>query len=424
MGAIQRTHRTPQIALVQRVAGATLLLALLLIALAAYLHVAQTQNIKNRDMSWSDQSSYMEFAQIARATDFKYTGGRARMPLYPWIQALFYSRELSDVAFFEQGKQLNIILSLACLIALGFAFFYRFTFLYATYAILLIAFLVFSVQAPFFKAELLFFTLFALAFALSIESIRRPQWYKSVIVGLLFAAAHFSKASALPILGIYVLSFSIQVLFALWKRCQDKRTYLRIAAQAVIPVLIFIVLLFPYFSESKERYGHYLYNVTTTFYIWYDSWEEAKQGTRASGDRLSWPDMPDEEIPTLATYLEEHSASEIVHRFLAGASSFIDRACTNADSPQRLGYCGHLGVGLLILIVSIASHIGGPAPTIRAENIQVRVFFGAGFQRLFAFVFLGVANNHGTASHANAADTILLDDRSAARDVADSRDIH
>lgn len=232
----------------------------------------------------------------------------------------------------------------------------------------------FSIQAPFFKAEILFFMLFGFAFAQSIDSIRHAAWYKSVSLGVLLAAVHFTKASALPILGIYVLSFSIQFVFTLWNRSQDIHAYLRILGQATIPALIFVLLLLPYFSESKERYGQYLYNVTTTFYMWYESWDEAKRGTRAAGDRIGWPDLPDEEIPSLAKYLDEHSFSEIIHRFYLGARSFVEKACTNADSPQRLGYCGHVGVGLLILIASAVSLIGTPASQVSAKNIQVGVF--------------------------------------------------
>lgn len=368
-----------QIAPLQRVAPIALTAALILICLAAYLHIAQTQNIKNRDMRLSDQSAYMEFAKSAYHTNFKYTGGRARMPLYPWIQALFYSPELSDEAFFQQGKRLNIILSTACLFALGVAFFYRFTFLYATYSIVVIAFLMYSIQAPFFKAELLFFTLFALTFAASIESIRRPTWYWTLTVGLLFSAAHFAKASALPMLAIYVFSFSVPIVSMLLVRNRETRAYLTLISRAAAPTLIFVFLLFPYFNESKERYGHFLYNVTTTFYIWYDSWDEAKQGTRAAGDRLGWPDLPAEEIPSLAKYLDEHSVSEIVHRFQSGARNFIEKACTSAGSPQRLGYCGHLGVGLLILIASVAGSNGRLGSNANVTSIQTGLFLALVF---------------------------------------------
>jgi hypothetical protein len=52
--------------------------------------------------------------------------------------------------------------------------------------------------------------------------------------------------------------------------------------------------------------------------MWYDSWEEAKQGTKAHGDREGWPDMPPEQIPSLDKYLREHTVQQIVNRVWKG----------------------------------------------------------------------------------------------------------
>jgi hypothetical protein len=58
--------------------------------------------------------------------------------------------------------------------------------------------------------------------------------------------------------------------------------------------------------------------VNTTFYAWYDSWREAKDGTRAHGDGVGWPDLPASEIPSPAKYLREHSPAQIVDRMWVG----------------------------------------------------------------------------------------------------------
>ena len=81
--------------------------------------------------------------------------------------------------------------------------------MYASYAIAVIAFLCFAIKAPWFQAEILFYVLFAFAFMLAVESIRRPKWYKSIGVGLLFALAHFTKASGLLGIAMYAGSFSV-----------------------------------------------------------------------------------------------------------------------------------------------------------------------------------------------------------------------
>lgn len=80
----------------------------------------------------------------------------------------------------------------------------------------------------------------------------------------------------------------------------------------------FLGVLYPYIRESKQVFGQYFYNVNSTFYIWYDSWEEAEQGTKAHNDREGWPDMPPEEIPGFQKYLHEHTFKQIEERLFKG----------------------------------------------------------------------------------------------------------
>ena len=201
-----------------RAAGAALTAAFVLICLAAYLHIAQTQSIKNRDMRWTDQSSYMDSAIKAYETRFAYTGDRNRMPLYPFFQALFYSPDLSSEEFFQRGKRLNVVLSLICIALLSYVFFSRFSRLYAAYSMLLIALVVFAIKSPFFQTELLFYTLFGLTFILSIDTIKAPNKYKTVALGAMFALCQYSKASAMPGLFIFAASYGVLVLTKLYKR--------------------------------------------------------------------------------------------------------------------------------------------------------------------------------------------------------------
>ncbi len=188
----------PRLPAAARAAKPLLILAAVALGLALYLYLATIQSEVNQDWSKVDQVAYMVFAKEDYKTRFAFTGNRNRMPLFPWLQALLYSPELSDDAFFEQGKRLNAFISLAGLAALGAACFHSFSKGFALYAVSVIAFLFFAIKAPWFQAEILFYALFAFAFMLSIESIRSPKWYKSVGLGLLFALAHFTKASVLP----------------------------------------------------------------------------------------------------------------------------------------------------------------------------------------------------------------------------------
>ena len=338
---------------IKHIGKALLALGTILVSLNLYLNVAQQQSAVNNDLTRSDQGAYMNFAKKAYETRFQYTGSRNRMPLYPFIQALFYSPDLDDEAFFQQGKQLNVALSLLCLLALGIAFFARFSKIYAFYSILAIAFLLFAIKSPFFQTEILFYTLFGFAFILSLDTLISPKWYKSIGVGLLFALAHLSKASAMPGLFIFVSSYGILFLLKLLSRRLSREQVQQILYHALAPLAVFMILLFPYFQESKDRYGTYFYNVNTTFYMWYDSWNEAQNGTKLAGDRRGWPDLPDEEIPSLSKYLNEHSSDEIIDRFRRGIIQILKSGCYEKNSRYRYGYCSQVGLSLIILGISL-----------------------------------------------------------------------
>lgn len=366
-------------------AKALLILAGFGVTLALYLRIAEIQSGVNQNLGKVDQFAYLDFAKRAHASNFAFTGWRNRMPLYPWMQALFYSPEMSDEAFFESGKDLNTLLSIACIALLGAAFFRQFAKSYALYAMAVIALLCFAIKAPWFQAEVLFYTLFAFAYMLSIEAIRRPAWWKSIGLGLLLALAHFTKASALPALALCVCSCALPLLYELRHRPTRGRIY-QLAFQAIAPLAVFFIALFPYFSESKDRYGQYLYNVNSTFYVWYDSWGEAKFGTKAAGDREGWPDLPDEEIPSMAKYLAEHSAADIARRLAQGAERIHKNACSGADSPSQFGLCLHAGAGILILTICLAARLRASAGRFTIQAVQCAIF-AALFFALYLLMF-------------------------------------
>ena len=263
---------------------------------------------------------------------------------------------------------------LAGLAAIAAAFWFKFSKLYASYTISVIAFLCFAIKAPWFQAEILFYTLFAFAFMLSIESIRCPRWYKSVGVGLLFALAHFTKASALPGIALYTCSFAVPLLAQFRSRGLSRQRIFLIALRAFTPLFVFIVALFPYFNESKARYGQFFYNVNSTFYIWYDSWGQAKFGTKAAGDREGWPDMPDEEIPSLTKYLEEHTFTQIAQRFIKGAARIHENACSGAEGPSQLGICIHAGAVVLLAFCCLCLQRSAGRGQLGKKDIQTGLF--------------------------------------------------
>ncbi len=328
-----------------------------IVALALYLHIARIQNEKNSNLNQSDQGAYIEFAVSAYETRWQETGGRARMPLFPWVMALFYSPDMTEEAFFAVGKVLNTTLSGLILCLLAAVFVRRFSLIYAIYASLCIAFLVFVLKSPYFQGEILLYGLFAAAFIVATDTFSEASdWKNGLIVGILLALAHFTKAVGLLFFPVYLAAQCLQfvIKYATRKHPALISQYLRSTlVPAVACALAFLALLSPYLNESYQRYGLHFYNVNTTFYMWYDSLGEAKSGTKAAGDREGWPDLPAEEIPSLRKYLQEHTFSQIVDRFALGASKLIHRGCSDTKYRYEFGYCSQAALSLLSLAVAL-----------------------------------------------------------------------
>ena len=94
-------------------------------------------------------------------------------------------------------------------------------------------------------------------------------------------------------------------------------------------LFLFIVVITPQIVANKRTFGRYFYNVNTTFYIWYDSWEDVKLGTRAHGDREGWPKMAPDQIPSAGKYWREHTAEEIYWRWIVGILKYFILAVTS-----------------------------------------------------------------------------------------------
>ncbi len=102
----------------------------------------------------------------------------------------------------------------------------------------------------------------------------------------------------------------------------------RLASLGLV-LLLFIVVIAPQIVANKRKFGKYFYNVNTTFYMWYDSWEDVKLGTRAHGDREGWPKMAPDQIPSAGKYWREHTAEEISWRWIFGILKYFICAVTS-----------------------------------------------------------------------------------------------
>lgn len=302
----------------------------------------------NTDLQATDQGAYMEEAKAMVLSDYTYMTGRNRMPVYPFLQSLLYTPSLSDEAFFARGKMANVVLSLFML-PLLFLIFRRFLPLFtAVNLILITTFTLFIFKAAYFQVELLFYFLYFVMYLLLCKMLVQPTWKLGLVTGIVIGLTHLTKASVLPALILFVAMAGLK-LFSLGIRSfsQQKSTAsirIQVFSYALV-LLAFMMTIWPYIHNSKARFGHYFYNVNSTFYIWYDSWEEVENGTKAHGDREHWPDMPDHEIPSADKYLREHSSAEIWQRFTDGFLALL------GNTLYSYGYFGYFLFYTLFLSV-------------------------------------------------------------------------
>ncbi|MCI0709066.1 MAG: hypothetical protein L0154_02790 [Chloroflexi bacterium] len=297
------------------------LVGVLLVVFPIYFYGVYRQWNANQDRQKVDQHAYIQYSKEI-ATEFIFRGDHNRMPLYPALQALHYSSGESDEAFFREGKAVNVGLSGLMLIGIALLWWRIMGPLSATVAIILTMVFVYPPITPYFTVEVLFFALFLACLMLAGYLLVKPSLKLATGLGVLFGITHLAKGSILLLIVIFVLIYAMKALVE--HRNIKRLGYHSLVVLAV--VLSFLVTVYPYIADTKAVFGSYFYNVNTTFYIWYDSWSEVTQGTRAYGDREHYPDMPAEDIPGMAKYLCEHSVVEdIAGRFTYGFSkNFVD----------------------------------------------------------------------------------------------------
>ncbi|HWP93820.1 MAG TPA: glycosyltransferase family 39 protein [Thermodesulfobacteriota bacterium] len=311
----------------------------------------------NVDSRKTDQSGYMYYAKKMYETKYSFVGHRNQMPLYPFLQSLllFMNPGLDDHEYFVQrggyhlsgvyynpeffvwGKYLNVILSVVILAGLFLIFRNYLPIFQAVNLILITAFTVFIFKAAYFQADLLFYFLNFCGFLLMLRMLSQPSWVWGILTGVVLGLAHLTKASILPGLVLFVLFFAAKETYVLYQRGTGKYgTSLRNESGFIsrwlsiaLLVLFFLGTVYPYINTSKRVFGSYFYNVNSTFYMWYDSFKEAKKGTRAHGDRIGWPKMPAELIPGPKKYLQEHTTKQILSRVFKGLKRVISN-CINS----------------------------------------------------------------------------------------------
>jgi tetratricopeptide (TPR) repeat protein len=151
----------------------------------------------------------------------------------------------------------------------------------------------------------------------------------------------------------------------------------------MVAVIFFLLVVRPYLSDTKERFGRYLYNVNSTFFVWCDSWAEARAFAEQYHIERVYPDAPPEAIPSAANYWRTHSIDQMVARMRFGLSVL-------AELAYRSSYLKYL-VLLALVAAFVAWNRQHLLRTMRAEDWLVLAFcalVGTGYLVTYAWYAL------------------------------------
>jgi len=367
-----------------------LLLMFLGVTLGGYVYAGLRQKAHlNRSATAGGQHPYLQNAERMAIEGGKaYFGDRNRMPLIPALVSIVYVSEWTR--FVDRAALVALVSGTVLLVLVGAVCFATLPRLPALFVTLLAAVCVFLPKASFVQAELAYYTLLFTAWVVMCRVIHRPDWRWSAVAGAACGLAFWAKASAWPLMLAFVLVMTLRSGLTLrrGKRRRDAKPgdegLAGPASVAMVGVIAFLLITGPYLRDTKEKFGGYLYNVNSTFFIWCDSWAEADAFATRYDPGHAYPEAPADQIPGLRRYLRTHTAGEIIERFAYGFS-------TLGAMALRSSYFKY--VTLLALVAAyVAWKRRGLVRAMSAENWFVVAFcalIAGGYLTVYAWYALG-----------------------------------
>src|SRR3954463_6290495 len=348
------------------------MVALILVAiLAVYgLESHARRRVLSPPGTHGDQSAYLAYARHLYESNYTVTEDRNRMPVYPFLLSLLYRPDLSEDEFLHRAQTFNVNLSIVLLLALFFIFRKFFRALVALALVATTAFGVFLYRAPNAQTEVLFYSISFCGFVLLLQMLIRPGWSTAIFAGGIIGIAHLTKASILPAVGIWAVTFAAQILWD--ARRPDWNNLVRRAAMFLVVMATFLAVVFPYIRTSKRIYGAWFYNVNSTFVMWCDSSTEGYEFLKAN-DKDSWRQLPPEQLPSFSKYWREHSVEQMSGRLWRG---LLDLAMQNA---MAIGY-----YKFMLAFVAAAALL-----SYRQRDSLRPLLAGRPFALLFCLLFFG-----------------------------------
>lgn len=296
---------------------AVVALAVLVVVLALFAIGASRQSREQNRVTAADQGSDLYYARQLQEPQ-KTVLNRNRMPLEPYLVSLVVERGATRARVHEVGKQVGFAVALVSLVILAAWMWRRSGPVPAVTAVAVVALTVYQFKAPYLQPDLLYYGLFTVAFFGLAEVLRRPRPMVGACAGFAVGLAQLAKSGALVLLALFVL---VAVVTVLWRLRRDRAFAARLAGSTAAVLLLFVCVVAPYATNSKNTYGSYAYNVNTTYYAWYDSWDEVVAGTLSHGDFEGPADLPADQIPSPRRYARTHSVGDVLARFRQGADT-------------------------------------------------------------------------------------------------------
>jgi hypothetical protein len=325
-----------------------------------------------------DQGAYLAYARLLKESNYTLVADRNRMPVFPFLLSLIYRPNMPEDEFLHRAQVANINLSIALLAALFFIFRGFFVPLVALALVATTAFGVFLYRAPNAQTEVLFYFVSFCGFLLLLRMLIAPGWLLAVFAGGTMGLAHLTKASVLPALGIWVVTFAAQMLSR--ARHSNRNDLLRRLAMFLVVIVTFLAVVSPYIVTSKRIYGAWFYNVNSTFVMWADSSTEGYEFLKAH-DKDQWRQLPPEQLPSASKYWREHSVGQIAGRLWEGSLSLLTR------NAMPIGYYKFMLAFGVAAAVLFFRQRGTFAPLLSAQVFAVAfciLFFGA-YAALYAW---------------------------------------
>ncbi len=276
----------------------------------------------NTDPTRHDQDSYLAYAAQQKESGFTATGSRRQMPIYPTIQALFYAPEATPAQQFARAKRVNIALSFGVAALLALALARLLPRAEARNLALLAIFFVIAFRAPYVQAEVLVYAILFAQFLVMCRTWKRPTLPLALATGGLTALGFLTKGTAL--LGLY-LFITLLVLREVLRLA--RRGSVAVAARNValggVAFATFFAGVWPYAKTSKAIYGAYLYDMSTRYVMWCDSWEQYCALNRAYGTHDMWKANPPPQIPTMRSFFATHGIADIAGRTASGLAEVV-----------------------------------------------------------------------------------------------------